>query len=201
MDPEPVISSYSLLPKQIKEELLRLLKVFPQNFEKWLYGAIDHNNILQGDIFLNIPFPIFMDHKPDSEIKKEIPLLKSDVMILSNSCDVSVSKASFITIAPIAPIDEISDRKSKSSKVESIMKNEVTHMLYIPETPSHSIADSVVFLNKAMSIPRNYINEKANLKVASLSQVGHYFMLTKLAWHFIRLSDDMAIRTLPPAES
>lgn len=187
MEIDGIIESTQLVAKENKEAFKELLKDFPSNMEKWFYQETQKDDILQGDIYSNVPLIFFNNYRIEfNQIKNSIDILKSKVMILSHSCDIDQNKDNFVTVAPLTSTSSLFEYKSNKSWQSSVMKNQITNLLFIPSSPYKTIEDSVVYLYQSISIPKDFISMDGVRKIGSLSLYGKIFFQVKFSWHFFR---------------
>lgn len=188
------------LPKYLSEdstkELLKELEAFPVNGTKQtIYTiALKKENILfQGDGVKDI----CVINLPSKEIRK-VP-----VMILSNTCDVSLdNKRNFfdprICYAPILNLEKYKTALQKKdfseeridSHIEKIKKQQITSILYLPQGGDLQY-EGIVFLDRLNNISNEEIN-RDNLqknRLFTLSNYGLYLFLLKLSIHFSRIQE------------
>lgn len=191
MDLEEVIPELKAIPEENRPKLQEYLNDFPDNMEKWFYSKPSADTILQGDLYENIPF---LHLKPSIcspfDFLDNHECFPSQVMVLSNTCDIKHKKSRYVTVSPLAAIQGLVDNIKDENYLVSLKKNLKTDIMYIPSSPNGLLGESMVYLYRAMSIPIEYFGSKDVKKISSLSQYGYYFFLIKLAWHFLRPSRD-----------
>lgn len=181
------------LTRPQKEGLIEALKDFPTNTRYYLgnYPEELKNAVLQGDIFGNLTVYSAQGNK------------KIKGIILSNSCDIDTSNkrelpvralfAPLISLKKFIALLESNDLPAEtiSSKLDSIKKQEVTNMVYLPE--NDSFEESVVFLDDVYQIPAHDLKTLLddNCKLVTLSQLGFYILLFKLSIHFCRFHESV----------
>lgn len=183
------------LSAESEKELFEGLKKFPDNIDTRLYtNYLDDSKIIyQGDGIKDM----LIFNISDKEIKP------TPSVIFSNTCDIDLNnKRNFpsqIVYAPIFNLKKYEDALYKNSKkskeqiyshIESIKKQEVTQIFYLPQIED-KIDDSIVFLDRVFNCPNNYV-ERENIsdrKIFTLSDYGAYLFLIKLSIHFTRIQD------------
>lgn len=188
------------LPKYLSEEstkkLLREIADFPNILDGSLYtNRLQNDNIIfQGDAIKELP----VINLPDTTIKK------TPSIILSNTCDIDEANErafpSHICYAPIfnlekyinavKRIDKYKQEESLNQHIESIRKQYITQILYLPAGEGLDY-EGIVFLDRINNC-KNTIIERNNLKTKrlfTLSNYGHYLLLTKISIHFSRLQE------------
>lgn len=168
------------------------LRQFPENYEKWVYATSLPKEIYQGDIFANAPFALVnTEGNPD---RLDVP-----GMVISCTCDVQVGQGDFALIAPVHDLDEYrSNSELTGQELENHLRaltgNEISNFFFLPA--GQALKPSFVDLGKMTSISIEYLNsERGRQRLASLSQVGHYVLLVKLAYHFTRPESSDATRS------
>ncbi|HSW60221.1 MAG TPA: hypothetical protein VLJ60_05445 [bacterium] len=194
------------LPKYLSEEgtreLLKNLKQFPNNIDSRFYTRIplDKEVLLQGDGFLD-GFPV--TNLPESEIKSNIP-----VIIISNTCDNDENNnrktpRPFVSYCPIVNFQKFenmlfkkfpNERDSISSILESIKKQMVTNILFLPAYQNGLKYDGIVFFDKIISSNAEIISigQIPEKRLFSLSDYGFYVFLFKLSIHFTRIQENVS---------
>lgn len=191
------------LPMYLSSEsqgvLFKELKSFPDNIDSRFYtSALDDTDIYyQGDgvsdlIVVKLPE---LEARPLSSI------------ILSNTCDISPeNKRLFASNVLYAPIFKLSKYKAAihemhvkdgdltddklDAHIETIKKQYITQILYLPEGPGLG-EDSIVFLDRINNCPINTIDSPLSGKkrLFTLSDYGFYLFLFKLSVHFTRVRE------------
>jgi hypothetical protein len=189
------------LPKSLSPEstklLLRELKQFPGNIDKRLYTTKlkDDNIIYQGDGLSNM----LVINLPETSIRR------ASAMVLSNTCDIDLinkrlfpSNIVYTTIFNLAKyrstlIEEgIENKDSVEQHIESIRKQEITQIFYLP--PFGALDhDSIVFFDRINNCDNSFIlrDSLKNRRLFTLSQYGHYLFLFKLSVHYMRLTENV----------
>lgn len=186
------------LPKYLSPEssnqLFENLEDFPNNIDKRLYSSICQGKdiIYQGDGLYKLP----VIKLPEKEIK-EIP-----VMVLTNTCDNYPENEKFfnscICYCPILNLNKYKEmllingepRQSVESHIESIKKQRVSQIFYVPNGALLK-EESIVFFDRIVSCESDSIikNNISNGKLFSLSDYGLYLFVFKLSVFFTRLNE------------
>jgi len=188
------------LPKYLsptaEQKLFAELEQFPDNIDKRFYSYLlkKKDIIFQGDGIKDL----LVINLPDTRTGN------APSMIISNTCDVDPSNlrffASRILYAPIFNLakyekniieDGLKDAESVKSHIETIRKQFVSQIFYLP--PGGDLQEeSIVFLDRIINLPVGYIpkEEIANKKIFTLSDYGFYLFLFKLSIHFTRIRED-----------
>jgi hypothetical protein len=189
------------LPKYLSEEstkdLLKNIGGFPDNISHNLFTkALDNENIIfQGDalksmLVLNLP---------------EEKIGQAPSIVLSNTCDVEIGNKRFfpsqICYAPIFRLEKyigtlqqnniFTTEEAIEQHIEQIKRQHITQILYLPIGGLEY--EGIVFLDRInncqnKSITRENLKER---RLFSLSNYGHYLLLTKLSIHFSRLQEKL----------
>ena len=187
------------LPKYLSVEsqpkLFNELNDFPSNIDQRMYSVIPHgdNIIFQGDGLSDLLVINFPD--------KHIQAVPS--MVLSNTCDIDIANKRMleanIIYVPIIAIQkyrslllsvDVYSETSIESHIESIRKQRITSIFYLP--PSDNIStESMVFLDRINNYSNTYLPREciSSRRLFSLSQYGHYLFLIKLSIHFTRIQE------------
>jgi len=186
------------LPKYLSEEnyrdLLRELDSFPDNIDQRMYTtSLPDNVIFQGDGYESLPFVNLMKIEEGCKYRSGI--------VLSNTCDMAPENrrlySSSIIYAPIMNLQKYVENLQNNHIREDVIKNHiknirkqsVTSMLFLPS--NSKMPDSIVFLNRVMSVDNSYISreELKSKRLFSLSDYGFYMLLFKLSVHFSRIQE------------
>lgn len=192
---DTLIDSSQFIDEKFKIKCKEYLKQVPTSIDSWVYSSSLSDFPYQGDIAdkLDIVY-----HETDGQTLN-IGLLEDwRCMLLSHTCDMDFtnkSREKFVSVAPIFNFKEFSDNQltgySKTqweSFIESVKANRITDILYLPGYGE--IDDFVVLLDRIYSIDSKVLDIRVKkgttTKILSLSQVGYYFFLIKLTYHFAR---------------
>ena len=138
------------------------------------------NDILQGDIIGPLVFS-FIDNDGNLQTKE------SYAFVLSNSCDIENDFE--IVLCACYPLERFSTIFSHI-KSENLLKNEYGALFYIT---TNSREDHIACFSDCVTYGRDLIfrllKEGRIQRIASLTQVGWYFFLLKLTYHFMRPED------------
>ena len=190
------------LSAESDKELFEGLNEFPANIDSRIYTSyLDESDLIyQGDalndmLVVNLPDPTI---KPITSI------------ILSNTCDIDLqNKRNFpsqIVYAPIINLGKYRDtlyakseksREQIDSHIDSIKKQQITQIFYLPELEG-KLDESIVFFDRVCNFP-NRLVDRGKLKekrVFTLSDYGAYLFLLKLSIHFTRIQDKVERKSL-----
>lgn len=192
------------LPKYLssnsEKELFDNLKEFPNNIDTRFYTDFlqNENVIFQGDciremIVLNLP---------------DTKTISANCLIISNTCDIDENNKrpfnSQITYAPIFNLDKYRDTIISNTKrtvnqvdshINSIKRQEITQILYLPEL-TNVFEESIVFFDRLINCPNSLIDRKKlkTQRIFTLSDYGFYVFLIKLSIHFTRVQEKVERR-------
>ncbi|MDZ7755505.1 hypothetical protein [Rhodohalobacter sp.] len=186
------------LNPETKKQLFDELKSFPDNIDQRIYSSqekLSDTIIYQGDIIKRQPI-VFL---PDINVKER------RVFIISNTCDVDLNNPrpipNRITYCPIIDLsayanivkrsNHFSTDEGISSHIESIKKQRVTSMFYLPE---HGVyKESIVLFDSATSLNLDEKRKQGMLenRGLKLGNYGFYLFLIKLSIHFTRIEENV----------
>lgn len=190
------------LSAESDKELFEGLNEFPANIDSRIYtNYLDESDLIyQGDALNDM----LVVNLPDSTIK---PITS---IILSNTCDIDLqNKRNFpsqIVYAPIINLGKYRDklyaksgksREQIDSHIDSIKKQEITQIFYLPKLDGR-LEESIVFFDRVCNFP-NKLVDRGKLKekrVFTLSDYGAYLFLLKLSIHFTRIQDKVERKSL-----
>lgn len=184
-----------------KSKLSKLLQDFQNSMDNIYEDSYQKESILwQGDGIGDMEFV----QMPSEVIKK------GSVMLLSNTCDMSMDNPRTINqiatmYAPILSISKIKetfftyskeDEEKKKTIFENfynnVKKQEIFNLYYLPVGFGIK-EESVAFLDRPNHCSASYVNnqvfESKKPKLFSLNQIGFYFLLFKLSIHFSRFGE------------
>lgn len=198
MDIEEAVDTAPFVSDNDKPTLKNLLRSFPEHLEKWFWAPESRaDSVLQGDLVHPVCLPV-QPHDDNWWRAMCVPAL-----ILSNSCDIAQRKDSFITAAPVIPLDEYRDEWLQQGGdsahwdawVDSLERNQITRFVYLPETCR--IKASIARLDRAGPVSVSELLSEGCSQIHTLSRYGHYLLLIKVAWHFNRPETPDAVRSTP----
>ena len=186
------------LPQYLSEielnNLRKELENFPTDGTKdtvYTIALANADYLLQGDGVANLDYINF----PDVVIK---PI---DVILLSNTCDMSIENKRMnpcrIIYAPILKFD-IYARKLRESfpsqrvdnHLRDIKAQQISQAMFLPKGGKMDY-DGIVFFDRAISIPlsEETMQSMCDNKLFTLSNFGLYLLLLKLSIHFTRIQE------------
>lgn len=182
------------LPKYLSPEstksLFEEIKSFPDNINTRFYSDILSKKleIFQGDGLRDI----YISNISTTEFKK------TNVIVLSNSCDISKKNERFspinMTYCPIIKLEKYKellkefDYDKIENHVNTLKKQEFTSIFYLPKN-EYLEDDCIAFLDKINNIEVEKLDydKVCSNKLFSLSQYAFYLFLIKLSIHFTRM--------------
>lgn len=161
-----------------KEQAKQAMKQFEDFEGPVLCRVSDSFDLLQGDIFSEIPF-FYTDENGDMKI------IYRKAQLLSNTCD--ASRDELLLFAAIHPLSDIDDNKSM---ISNIVRNKRYSAFYLPD---RILKDEYVDFELINSMSREtflrlHKEQKVN-RIASLTMVGYYMFICKLTVFFMRPED------------
>lgn len=193
-----LIESSHFIDDKFKEECKQYFKQIPDNLSSWVYSSSIPEYVYQGDVIDKVELLYQEVNEGRLEIRsfEDIPCI-----LLSNTCDIDFegkTRKKYISVAPVFDFEEFAkSRISVYSEdgwknfLRDVRANQITDILYLPgKTP---LNDSVVFLDRISSFDPELLKIKLaknhSKRTLSLSQIGFYFFLIKLTYHFARYED------------
>ena len=168
----PSISPYT------KEQAKVAMEQFETVRTPRLAETCDEFDMLQGDIFSEIPF-----YYTDEDGKLRI--IKRKALLLSNTCDASRDR--ILLFAATHPLQDFS---SNPSMVSTIKQNKKYSAFYLPD---QCLADEYVDFELINSMSRETflaMHEKKKVnRLATLTLVGYYMLICKMTVFFMRPED------------
>lgn len=177
----------------MRKGFLDQLRKFPGEMD--YYYSYQNEQFLQGDVYGG-----FVSFNQDTGQKKEIRGI-----ILSNTCDISGENARWtaprVVYAPIIRLSKLASMYEQAgistskitSKLESIKKQEVTHLFYLPQGDMLD-DDYVALLDAIEHTSTEHLYQKCK-RVATLGMAGFYMFLFKLSIHFTRMHEGVIRQT------
>ena len=195
---DELIDSSHFIDDQYKEKCKEYFRQIPKAEVAWIYSSALPIDTYQGDIVDKFEI-VFHEVSGDSleiRVLEDVPC-----MLLSNTCDMEPegkTRKKHISFAPVFSFSEFANSRTDQYSEEGwndylkrVKANKVTDILFIPGYGS--FGDSVVLLDRIYSTDPELLKIKiekgATKRIASLSQIGFYFFLIKLTYHFARYED------------
>ncbi|KAF0249421.1 MAG: hypothetical protein FD167_1177 [bacterium] len=196
------------LPKYLslesQQKLFSDLEQFSNNIISKNFYASDlyqENSVFQGDGLSNL-FIIDIQNNNKHISLPSIKIAPGPVMILSNTCDIDPNNQRFIPMRVVyCPIIKLSryvkvlrKRNTSNEKIdshlESMRKQEVTSIFYLPESNGLK-EECMVLLDRINSCDLSFIdlNKLQDTRLFSLNNYGFYVFLFKLSIHISRVRE------------
>ncbi|WP_338413951.1 hypothetical protein [uncultured Sphaerotilus sp.] len=182
------------LTMSAKDGMLKALKDdFPNKIN--YYTDQRKDDFLQGDGWGNLDVLRISD-------SNNLERKSTKGIILSNSCDISTENKRQIPPKYVfAPIIKLSRYKAQlqkdnaefnsiEAKIESIKKQQVTSIFYLPEGGPLE-EDYIAILDDLHSVTLNSDGMSGKTKFFTLSQIGFFMFLFKLSIHFCRFHENV----------
>jgi hypothetical protein len=195
---DELISSSHFIDDHFKEQCKQYFKQIPRGLGNWFYSLSIPPAAYQGDIVdkFELVYYEVVENRLEVRSFKDVPC-----MLLSHTCDLDLenkTREKYVSVAPVLSFEEFANFKTSeySDKgwkdfLDSVKANGITDILYIPgKSP---LDDSVILLDRISSVDPKLLKIKIEnsdtKRVLSLSQIGFYFFLIKLTYHFARYED------------
>lgn len=126
------------------------------------------SGLMQGDRICRCPLPVFHPTLPlgTNGEAHDTPLAESDVIVLTQSCDLENQKAPFVALCPIYNLPEFEEsnpRFRNKGEWENVRKGRVEglHLLASPVDPEDNRAALVVDFSLIVSLPIEFLSAYA----------------------------------------
>jgi len=183
------------LTQDQREGLKRALEDFSQKGESVSYYTAYHQGeLLQGDGWDALEIIQFKDTRR----------ISTKGILLSNTCDMDLGnkreRPPNIVFAPIISLSRYRKLLASrglptdviSSKIESIKRQEVTSIFYLPQG-GELFGDYIAYFDDLHTIPVDYLDcLDCEQNLFTLSQFGFYLFLFKISVHFCRFHENVA---------
>lgn len=129
------------------------------------WKAVEGREVLQGDWLPDCTIPVF-DPKDDSdELAEEVALDASDLIVVSQSCDLENDKTPFVALCRILSLPDFDKEQGVplGKRWEEVRKgrHEGLHLLASPMNPADNIGALVVDFRLVVSLPIGYVRRRA----------------------------------------
>lgn len=137
------------------------------NETSW-WQRINHGELAQGDWLPRCLMPVFLGESrlqdPDESVEED--LFYSDLIIVTQSCDLENGRAIFAALCSISTLAEFESFNEKARKKgwwEQVRKGRVEglHLLASPENPANNRDALVVDFGQIVSLPAGYLQDHA----------------------------------------
>jgi hypothetical protein len=200
MGVEEVLKAYALDPPQAFEKFVQQLRKLPRHASKWVYAARPPERLVQGDVLGPVEYVAVSEENQHA-------IVASDVMLVSNTCDLVPEQRDFALVAPVIELDiytppDTASDDSWNEHVGAVRRFEVIPYYYLPAVGG-GLQESFADFTRITNLPTGYLSDSFSNRVvtrkSSLSLKGHLLLLAKLA-HFLVRSEAAEIeRTAGPA--
>ena len=187
MDAEELLRRFGLHPPQAFERFVRQIRQLPKFPSKWLYAAEPPEILVQGDVLGPIEYVAVSEENRHG-------IVTSDVMLVSNTCDLVPGQSDFALAAPVIELEfytrpSDSTAESWDQHLAAVRRFEVIPYYYLPN--SDGLEESFVDLTRIVHLPTPYLADSYRshqvARKASLTLKGHLLFLAKLAHFLVRL--------------
>jgi hypothetical protein len=200
---DELIDSSHFIDDPIKKKCKEYFKQIHKGLGPWFYSPSIPRNTYQGDIVdkLNVVYYEMENDTQEIGVLEDIPC-----MLLSHTCDMDFegkTRGKHVSVAPVFAFDEFAKNRPQGystkgwqSFLEDLKANRITDILYIPE--KKPLEASIILFDRIFSFNPLVLRDRADRnktkRILSLSQIGFYFFLIKLTYHFARYEDRTEIR-------
>ena len=132
------------------------------------WNQINGVNLAQGDLLPKCLMPVFRDDPSPTNgaAISEQEVFRSDLIVVTQSCDLENNKAPFVTLCTIHTLElfeKTNPRFAKKGEWEAVRKGRVEglHLLLSPEWPEDNRAALVVDFGHIVSLPLEYLSDYA----------------------------------------
>lgn len=114
-------------------------------------------DLRQGDYLLNCSIPLMLE-LTDNPDEQKLPQGKSDLLIVTQSCDLENQKVRLVAACPIYPLadyEKVNEALARKGRWEEVRKGrvETLHLLSSPTQPADNRAALVVDFREIYSLP------------------------------------------------
>jgi hypothetical protein len=153
----------------------------------------------QGDLLYGVKIPLVRDSFPEADDRGRVPIdvIDGDIVIMSQSCDLELSKLPNVVVAQFFSIrnfETINPNYKKSGKWGDVLRGRVEslHLLSCPDAPNDRDRTLVIDFRLVVSLPVGYVRRFAHEagdrwrlqppSLEALSQAfGHFFSRVAVA--------------------
>jgi hypothetical protein len=171
------------LPNHI-QKFSEQLKQFPKHYEKWVHASSLTEQIYQGDVMAQAPL-VAINEKGDAD-RLDLP-----GMVISCTCDVQPDRGDIALVAPVLDLEDYRNNSELEGQaledhIKALTENKISDFFFLP--PGLGLtAPSFVDFGSITSVSVEYLHsDDRKNRLTSLSLLGHYFFVVKLAYHFTR---------------
>lgn len=131
------------------------------------WASVRGPGLAQGDFLRSCFLPVFGPGLGvGRETSSEVVILRADLIVVTQSCDLENAKAPFVALCPISSLAEFSRVNPKFAKPatrEEVRKgrHEGLHMLASPANPENNQEALIVDFRQIYSLPFQYLSDHA----------------------------------------
>jgi hypothetical protein len=133
---------------------------------KPFWAKTEGENLAQGDLLPGCRVPEFGESFGNEEAEQEIAVRESDLIIVTQSCDLQNDKVALVALCPVHTL-EVFEQSNPNFKTrnrwETVRKGQQPglHLLASPETPDDNRSALVVDFGEIHSLPPGYVKRHA----------------------------------------
>jgi hypothetical protein len=133
-------------------------------FESYWEGVTE-SNLRQGDFLMNCPVPVFSEI-PQEDLSLDVQIGFSNLIIVTQSCDLENKKAELVALCPIYALAEFEQTNPKAAQKgfwEQVRKAKIEglHLLSPFENPANNRECLVVDFREIYSLPFAFLTKHA----------------------------------------
>lgn len=130
------------------------------------WTEINEPTLAQGDLLPDCPIPIFEPRFGEGDSRAEVPVATSDLVIVTQSCDLAQRKVTLVALCPIhslASFEETNPKFKAKGQWEGVRRGRIAalHLLASPTRPEENQEALVVDFGQIFSLPFDYLTERA----------------------------------------
>ena len=130
------------------------------------WQKVSESNLRQGDFLTDCSIPVFSDI-PKEDLTLEIEIGKSNLIILTQSCDLENGKSDLVALCPIYSLSEFEQANPKAAQKgfwEQVRKAKIEgfHLLSPFENPENNRECLVVDFREIYSLPFEFLTKHAD---------------------------------------
>lgn len=190
MNAEEILDKYGLGAQPAHDEFIQQLRNLPKGAAKWLYSPAPPNVIVQGDVLGPVQYVAISEGN-------ERALVESEVMLVSNTCDLVPTQQPFSLVAPVIELEAYTGTETTRgepwiSRLHALRKFEINPFYYLPGWIR--FRESFADFSRITHLPSSYLVELfrrgTSVRKVSLSSKGYLLLLSKLTYFLARLETD-----------
>lgn len=130
------------------------------------WKSVEGSDVLQGDWLPGCTIPVFHTKEGTDDLDEEVVLDASDLIVVSQSCDLENDKTPFVALCRILSIADFESEQGNpfGKRWEEVRKgrHEGLHLLASPNEPENNLAALVVDFRLVVSLPIGYVRHHAD---------------------------------------